>query len=242
MKKLNIAIVDDEKIQLDSMQALIKQAAGEMSLTVQLSIFASGEQFLFELEDYPNLDLVFLDIEMNNIDGLEVAQKIREKDSEMTIVFATAFAEYAVQGYEVQALDYLLKPIEVSQLIKVFHRHLERKPQIKESISLEVNGQLVKLFLEDILYVEVIKRECYIHLKDQTIIVNKTLKELSKELNENFIQTHRSYLVNVAHIEGLLNADVELSNGETIPVSRRLSKEVQEKFIAHNRKSVFYDE
>lgn len=103
MEELHIAIVDDEKIQLDSMRALIKQAAEELELIVHLSIFSSGEQFLFELEDYSNLDLVFLDIEMNQIDGLAVAQKMREKDSEMTNVFATVFAEYAVQGYEVQA-------------------------------------------------------------------------------------------------------------------------------------------
>lgn len=242
MENLQIAIVDDESIQRDSMQTLIKQAAEEMDLTVQLSVFSSGEQFLFELEDYPELAIIFLDIEMNKIDGLEVAQKIRKKDSEMTIVFATAFAEYAVQGYEVQALDYLLKPIEVEKIIRVLQRYLDRKPQIKESITFDVNGQLVKLFLEDILYIEVIKRECYIHLQDRTLTVNKTLKELSKELNKDFIQTHRSYLVNVVHIEGLLKADVELSNGETIPVSRRLSKDVQEKFITYNRKSVFYDE
>ncbi|MDN6409748.1 MAG: response regulator [Tetragenococcus halophilus] len=103
MEELHIAIVDDEKIQLDSMRALIKQSAEELELIVHLSIFSSGEQFLFELEDYSNLDLVFLDIEMNQIDGLAVAQKMREKDSEMTNVFATVFAEYAVQGYEVQA-------------------------------------------------------------------------------------------------------------------------------------------
>lgn len=231
-----------KKIQLDSMQTLIKQATDELELIVQLSIFSSGEQFLFELEDYPNLDLVFLDIEMNKINGLEVAQAIREKDSDMTIVFATAFAEYAVQGYEVQALDYLLKPIQVPQLIKVFQRHIERKPQIKESITIEVDGQLIKLLLEDIVYVEVIKRECYIHLINQTFIVNKSLKVLAKELDNDFIKTHRSYLVNVAHIEGLLKADVELSNGEIIPVSRRLTKDVQEAFIAYNKRSVFYDE
>lgn len=241
-KKLHIAIVDDEDIQIGSMKSLLNQAAQDLNLTVQLSHFSSGEAFLFELEDHTDLDIVFLDIEMKEVNGLEVARTIREKNVEMTLVFATAFSEYAVQGYEVQALDYLLKPIELEKIKKVIRRHLDKQPLVKDSVTLEVDGKVLKLEQETILYIEVIKRECHIHLQGQVLTVNKPLKELSDSLNANFIQTHRSYLVNLAHIDRLLKADVELSNGQTVPLSRRLTKDVQEKFIAHNKGPVFYDD
>lgn len=242
LNELHIAIVDDESIQIGSMKALINQAANELGVSVRLNHFPSGEAFLFELEDLMPLDIVFLDIEMEQVDGLDVAKKIRETDKEMTIVFATAFAEYAVQGYEVQAMDYLLKPIKVDKIKQVIQRHLTKQPVIKKSITVESEGELVKLFLEEILYVEVIKRECEIHLTNQVVTVTRSLKELTDQLSDQFIQTHRSYLVNVAHINRLLKTDVELSNGQIVPVSRRMAKDVQETFIAYNKGSVFYND
>lgn len=240
--ELHIAVVDDEAIQIDTMKSLIHNAAKELNILVKVEEFSSGEAFLFELEDYPTLDIVFLDIEMIQVDGLDVAKKIRETDQDLTIVFATAFAEYAVQGYDVQALDYLLKPIKVEHMVRVFKRHLDRKPSSKESLTIESRGEVSKVYLEDILYVEVNKRECDIHVNDKVLTVNDTLKELADRLNADFVQTHRSYLVNIAHMSRLLNRDVELTNGESVPVSRRLAKEVQEKFVAHYRGTVFYND
>lgn len=242
IKPIQIAIVDDEAIQADTMTSLISQAAEDIKQTVQITAFSSGEAFLFEVEDYPDLDMVFLDIEMKQVDGLEVAKKIRELDLEMTIVFATAFAEYAVQGYEVQAMDYLLKPIEVDKIARVLQRHLDKHPSIKETITLDTTEGVFKTVMDDIVYVEVNKRECEIHLVHQTVTVNRTLRELSDELNEDFAQTHRSYLVNVKHINRLLKADAELSNGDTVPVSRRLAKEIQTKFVEYNKRAVFYND
>lgn len=239
---IKIAIVDDEDIQVDTMTSLIKEAAARLSLSVSLIDFSSGEAFLFTLEDHPDLDMVFLDIEMNQTDGLEVAKKIRQTDKDLTIVFATAFAEYAVQGYDVQALDYLLKPIELDKVKRVLKRHLDRQPAVVEKVTLESQGEVIKLALDDILYVEVNRRECEIHTLNGSVTVSRTLKELSEELSEDFIQTHRSYLVNVSHMNRLLKTDIELSNGAVVPVSRRLVKQVQERFVTHNKGAVFYDD
>lgn len=239
---IKIAIVDDEDIQVDTMTSLVKEAAAGLSLSVSLIDFSSGEAFLFALEDHPDLDMVFLDIEMNQTDGLKVAKRIRQTDKDLTIVFATAFAEYAVQGYDVQALDYLLKPIELDKVKRVLKRHLDRQPAVVEKVTLESQGEVVKLALDDILYVEVNRRECEIHTLNGPVTVSRTLKELSEELSDDFIQTHRSYLVNVSHMNRLLKTDIELSNGAVVPVSRRLVKQVQERFVAHNKGAVFYDD
>lgn len=239
---LKIAIVDDEQIQVDTMTSLINEAAADLELPVSLIEFSSGEAFLFELEDQQDIDIVFLDIEMKSVDGLDVAKAIRTKDSELTIVFATAFAEYAVQGYDVQAMDYLLKPIESDKIKRVLKRHIERQPSVKETVTIDSHGEMIRLTLDDILYIEVNRRECEIHLKDKVVTVNRSLIEIADELNDDFIQTHRSYLVNVKHMSRLLKTDTELSDGAVVPVSRRLAKPVQEKFIQHHKGSVFYNE
>ncbi|GEK91814.1 LytR/AlgR family response regulator transcription factor [Alkalibacterium kapii] len=241
-KNIHIAVVDDETIQLDTMISLITQAAKKVNLISNISAFSSGESFLFELEDQPDMDMVFLDIEMKQVDGLKVAKKIREKNQQMTIVFATAYTEYAVQGYDVQALDYLLKPIKVGDVVRVLKRHLDRKPFARKTITIETQGEISKIDQEEILYIEVNRRECAIHLKDKILTVNETLKELADRLSNDFIQTHRSYLINVAHINRLISKDAELSNGEQVPVSRRLIKDVQERFIAYHKETVFYND
>lgn len=239
---LKIALVDDETIQIDTMKFLVKQAAADLDLSTTILDFSSGEAFLFGLEDHPDLDMVFLDIEMNETDGLEVAKTIRQTDKELPIVFATAFGEYAVQGYDVQAMDYLLKPIESDKIKRVLKRHLDRQPTVRETVTIESQGEIIKLSLDDILYVEVNRRECDIHLNDEIITLNRTLKEIADELNDDFVQTHRSYLVNVMHMNRLLKTDIELSNKAVVPVSRRLAKTVQERFVLHNKGAVFYND
>lgn len=240
---IQIAIVDDEEIQLNTMKSLITQASAELGLFVELICFSSGEAFLFELEEHPDLDIVFLDIEMDRLTGLDVAQKIRETNQEITLIFATAFAEYAIEGYSVQALDYLLKPMDAGQIMRVFEKHLKRKPEIQRSFTIEsTDGELIKMDEEEIVYIEADRRECEIHLADKVVSTRTTLKELSDELSGAFISTHRSYLVNLSHIERLLKTDVELTDGSVVPVSRRLAKDVQARFVQHHKGSVFYEE
>lgn len=238
---LKIALVDDEAIQLGTMKSLIKEAGAELGLSLKLLEFSSGEAFLFDLEDHPDLDMVFLDIEMKATDGLQVARLIRQNDLDLTIVFATAFAEYAVQGYDVQAMDYLLKPIEAEKVRRVLKRQIDKQPVEKATVMIEADGQKIKLDTDMILYVEVNRRECDVHTLKGIHTVNCSLKEMQDELSSDFIQTHRSYLVNVKHMSRLLKADIELSNKACVPLSRRLSKTVQEQFISHYKGAAFYD-
>lgn len=240
-EQIKVAVIDDEEIQRETMKSLLKNVEQEINSQLLVVAFSSGEEFLFEQPDHEDIDILFLDIEMNHVDGLTLAKKIREKDSEVTIVFVTGFAEYAVQGYEVQALDYLLKPIEVTKLKKVIERHIEKKPVVQKTMMLETLDGIMKVALDDIIYIEANKRQCEVHKVGGSLTINKKMKEMNDELNEAFIQTHRSYLVNAKHINRLLKTDVECSNGDSVPVSRRLAKEVQEKFIRYHKGTVFYE-
>lgn len=241
MQTIHIAIVDDEEIQLDFVEKLIKQTAEKLEFKAIITRFTSGEAFLFELEDLPELDIALLDIQMRNIDGMEAAKKIRQTNSDLTIIFVTAYAEYAVEGYSVNALDYMLKPITQTQMDKVFQRFLEIQPKETKYLLLEHQGEVLKLSFEDIIYIEAAKHQSIITLVGNEITVNTNLSSIEAELDDSFIMTHRSYLVNLAHVDQLLKQDVLLSNDEKVPISRRSVKKVQDAFINFYKKEVFYE-
>src|SRR5699024_6286908 len=210
----------DEQLQLDYMQKLITQAAKSLGIEVQTSQYPSGEAFLFALEDHPNWNLAFLDIEMEELTGMQVAHVLQEKAPQLELVFATAYAEYAIEGYEVQALDYLLKPINLEKIIRVLERYLEEQPEDTAYIIVDVEGEAARLNLEDIIYIEANMGEITVVLIDQKLPLKMTLLDFQDLLDERFVATHRSYLVNLQYISRLLKKDVALSNGDKLPLSQ----------------------
>ena len=239
-RRIEIVLVDDEQLQLDYMQKLVTQAAELLAIEVDIHQYLSGEAFLFALEDHPTWNLAFLDIEMAKLNGMEVARIIREKDLDLELVFATAYAEYAIEGYAVQALDYLLKPINLEKIKRVLTRFLEELPEETAYIIVDIDGQPSRLNLDEIIYVEANVGEVMVVLDKQTLHLKMGLAEMEKRLDERFVSTHRSYLVNLQHVSRLLKTDVALNNGEVVPLSRRRAKDVQAAFIAHYKGSVFY--
>jgi len=239
---IEIVLVDDEQLQLDYMENLVEQSAKILDITVEIHQYLSGEAFLFALADHPTWEFAFLDVEMEALNGMEVARIVRDKAPQLSLVFATAYAEYAIEGYEVQALDYLLKPISLDKVERVMKRYLEEKPEEAAYIVVDIDGESTRLNLKDILYVEASKREVIVYLRNETLHINMSLSNFTELVDERFVSTHRSYLVNLDHVSRLLKKDVELSDGEKIPLSRRRSKEVQAAFIDYYKGSVFYDE
>lgn len=241
MQSIHIAMVDDEEIQLNFMEKLIQESANKLDFKAIIHRFDSGEAFLFGLEDLPQLDIALLDIQMKAIDGMQVAEKIREKNQDLTIVFVTAYAEYAVAGYSVNALDYLLKPIDLSQMVKVFERFLDQQPKQAKFLLVDYQGEMLKINQDSIIYIEAAKHQSIVTTSDAKLTLNMNLSSLQSQLDESFISTHRSYLVNLAHVEQLLKQDVLMSNEDKVPLSRRSVKAVQQAFINYYKKEVFYE-
>lgn len=237
---IEIVLIDDEQLQLDYMQKLVEQAAESLEIKVEISQYLTGESFLFALEDHPSWNLAFLDIEMEKINGMEVARILRQKAPQLELVFATAYAEYAVEGYEVQALDYLLKPINTEKITRVLKRYLEEQPEDDAYIIVDIEGKATRLNLKDIISIEANMGEVTLHLTAKEINLKMSLLELQDLLDSRFITTHRSYLVNLQYVDRLLKQDVVLSNDRKIPLSRRRAKEVQTAFIDYYKGSVFY--
>lgn len=242
MREIQLVLVDDEQLQLDYMQQLLEELASELNLKLQIFQYSSAEAFLFALEDHPSWDLAFLDIEMKLMNGMELAKIIRQKAPDMQIVFATAYAEYAIEGYSVQALDYLLKPIKKINIRQVLERLLNQKNTEAAFIVVEYLGEMQRIELDELLYIEALGREVKLKLPHKELLIKEGLAEITDKLDERFIKTHRSYVVNLEYVSRLQKNDVVLSTNETIPLSRRLAKSVQSAFIDFYKGSVFYDD
>lgn len=231
---IHIVVVDDELLQRQHMVHMIESVCQSLDIQVKLASYESGESFLFALEDHPEWDLAFLDIEMKSLNGMEVAQYIRDKAPQIRIAFATAYAEYAIEGYQVNALDFLLKPIQKQDIQRIIEKYLAIKPEEKLHLMIEdIEGNRSALALDQLIAVEVNGRQLSLTTTEGSLLMSGSLAQLKEKLPESFVSPHRSYLVNLDHVDAISKQEILMSNGNSIPLSRRLAKEIQQAYIQH---------
>lgn len=189
-----------------------------------VSVFDDGARIV---EKYtPVYDILLLDIEMSEMDGMAAARRIRERDDKVVIVFITAAPQYAISGYEVRALSYLLKPLPwfaFSQELKKSIDMVRRNGD--DSMLIETGNGQMRLNLADILYLESIRHTIVIHTLDGKYSINGTLKDMEAKLaDHHFFRSNSCYLVNLKHVTGVADQDCIMSNGEQLRVSRPRKK------------------
>lgn len=232
---MRLAYCDDEKIQLEYVRKLAGQWAMERGAALHYDAYQSAKELLFENEQGYPFDLLILDIDMQGMDGMALARKIRETDKKLPILFLTNCREYVFEGYEVAALRYLLKPLDEEKLFALLDEMKYLQEKEKHYIIESIGGEQIKLAVEDIFSVEANGHYLTIHTRERDYELKKGLAEYEAQLNSvNFISTHRSYLVNIAHVERVLRNECVLSDGSSVPVSRNSYKAVNEAFITYN--------
>ena len=230
---MRLAYCDDEKIQLEYMQQLAENWAKQMGASLTYCAYKSAEELLFEnTEGYP-FDLLILDIDMQGMDGMALARKIRTKDAKIPIVFLTNKREYVFEGYEVQALRYLLKPMTEEKLFPLLNEVCASSKEDVQSLIVSVDGEHCKIAVSDILYLEADGHYVRIHTVKRDYMVKRALTELAGELADGFVSTHRSYLAHLSHMERVQRTECILSDGSSVPVSRNSYKAVNEAFIRY---------
>lgn len=221
---LLIAICDDDFYMLEMLKKLVKDFFVENNIDVMLTLFTdSGELLQYENQ----IDILFLDIQMKNMDGMETAKKLRQSDFKGFLIFVTILKELVFQAFEVQAFDYLLKPIQEDYFYNMMYRLLDCIKNTKDKsllIRIGYNSRLIPF--DEIIFCEVINRKMYLHLLSSEVIdYYEKIEDLEKRLNKYFYKCHRSFLINLQYVRSYRNGIAIMEGGKEIPVSRLRKKE-----------------
>ena len=220
-----IALVEDEDKSANRIQEVIAACCDRLQVECQISRFKNGMDFITDYK--PVFDLVLLDIEMPLLDGMEAAKKLRKFDNDVFIIFITNLAQYAIKGYEVDALDFILKPVEFKSFFNKFKKFIKMVGEKKDKYIL-INGEEAtrKIDVRDILYIEVINHFLYYHLKDETIGEYGAMSQAEIKMAQfGFFRIYKSYLINLACIREITSNSVVMEDRTELPISRFKKKE-----------------
>ena len=217
---LRIAICDDETEARDVLRFRLEKTLIEQSEEIVYE-FCAGTNAVSWLRKHPGeVDLLFLDVEMETMDGMEAARQIREFDENIMIVFLTGYAEHEFDGYSVGALDYMLKPVTVQRLMELLHRvRVKLEQEESQTFSFKNADGTWRFPLQEILYFYSDRRKAVLVTRDKEYTFYAKLDEIEKKLDEQFVRIHQRFLVNPARVD-YLGGNVVTVGGRELPCSR----------------------
>lgn len=220
METIRIAVVDDDSISCQSMVNYLHRYEKEKNERFTISVSKQGKEFADHYS--PMYDIILLDIQMKPMNGVEVARQVRSRDQSVVIVFITSAPQYAISGYEVGALSYLLKPLPWFAFSQEIERSIAQvRGRVEQSILINVGSQARRILLQDIVFIESVRHSSVMHTLSDRLTVTATLKELESQLSDTgFFRSNSCYLVNLAHVVGMESQDCIMSTGERLRVSR----------------------
>jgi len=228
---MRFAICDDEPLMAQELTDFLVKYMEERSITAyDLGNFSNGRALL---ESVSSFDVIFLDIQMEQPNGMETARLLRQQGDHSLLVFVTVLKEYVFDAFQVEAYDYLLKPLNWDNFCRTMERALRTLEQrTSEEIVIRRGINCEVVLLSDIVYCEVLGRKVYIHKSDGTVSdYYDQLEELERHMDGRFFRCHRSYLVNLKHLKGYKDGDAYMDDGSVIPVSRLRSREFSDAIL-----------
>jgi DNA-binding LytR/AlgR family response regulator len=233
---LKLAIVDDDANYRSEIRKLLKKYEDEFGVTFSITEYTDGDEITEKYK--PDLDIILFDIEMEFMDGMSAARKIREVDQDVIIVFITNMPQYAISGYQVGALDYILKPLSYYAFSQTMKRAIgRRKTDDKRYIVAGERGIKQKIDASEILYVEVINHDLIFHTKGGNINAKGTMKDTIKELEGlDFFQCNKGYLINLEYVDAVSGSDVKVGD-DYLQVSRSRKKPLIDALNEYMRKA-----
>jgi DNA-binding LytR/AlgR family response regulator len=235
--KLNCIVIDDEPLARKG----IKEYINDVSFMNFVADFDSPLK-ASALINKADVHLLFLDIQMPKITGLDFLKTLQHAPP---VIFTTAYPQYALDGFEVNALDYLVKPVSFERFLKAAHKAkeyyelreknpVEDKTEIAGHFFIKVDGKLQKIFVEDILFIEALQNYVAIHTKDKKYISYLTLNAVSEYLPaDQFLKTHKSFIVPLKKVESIEGNELRIGT-HLIPISRNSKEEVMERLLGRN--------
>ena len=230
---LLIAVCDDIPIECADIAKQIETILKQSNTDFMIKKFFGGLELIQSRESF---DIIFLDIKMPNINGMELAKQIRKQGRQSLIIFITSASEYVFDAFDVEAFQYLLKPIQTDKLKNVLEK-ATKKMQIDANIDflmISANRQIQKVLLKDILYIESIGRIAKIHCNNGTLETYEQIGILEDKLSDKFFfRCHKCFLVNLNFVDAFNKTEVRLENGEKIMLAKRRYEDFQKAILSY---------
>ena len=221
---ITLAIVEDEEQYITQLQTYLRRYEGEHGCRFSVRTYSDGAEIL---DPYPeDLDIILMDIQMKYMDGMTAAEQIREMDPEVILMFITNMEQYAVRGYAVDALDYMVKPIEYYSFSRKLDRAIARsRKRERQYITIRMPGSMRKIEMTELDYVESQGHDLHFHIGGGEYVMRGVMRDMEKLLEQHgFYRCNKGCLVNLARVTGISD-NCALVNGDRIPISRGKRKE-----------------
>lgn len=224
---IRIAIVEDEALYAKQLEDFLHQYEKEKGELFDITVYSDGDQIVNRYQS--QYDLILMDVEMKFMDGMSAAEEIRKIDTEVVIIFITNMAQYAIRGYAVDALDYVLKPVSYFAFSQRLNRALGRmKKRESKMIMVNIKGGTVRLNLANIYYIESQGHTLILHTILGDYETTGTMKEMEEKLEDlDFCRGNKGYLINLKHVDGIQDGCAQV-NGELLVLSRARKKDFME--------------
>ena len=226
-----VAICDDEATSLQLNTLLTETILKEEGISYEIRTFDDIEA-MTEAISRPGqpFDVLLSDILAAGMNGIEAAERLRSIGEKLDIIFISSTAEYALEGYKVQALRYLKKPVDTDQLREALLISYRKTAQ-KEGLSLSSEGKLYNIDYKDIIYAESQARDVELTLKDRQLVTHMKISDLEKMLPDYFFRCHRSYIVNLLEVENIERYQATMKNEDYIPISQQQYTEMKNRMF-----------
>ncbi|BCN29103.1 LytR/AlgR family response regulator transcription factor [Anaeromicropila herbilytica] len=223
---LQIYICDDEKVFRNDLKQIIGTELDLCGISFHMNEFSCGEDLIMNYENNLDKQIIFLDIEMKRKNGIEIAKEIRMKSPSALIIFVTSYSDFVFQGYEVRALNYVMKPYEKTKIIDVLHTALKDLDVTQEScILIEQRTGSIRLPYQTIQYLYSERHTVHVVTETDTHTFYGKLSDIEKQLPICFVRIHNRYIINLRYLN-TLNGNTTVINGETLPVSRSCKEDL----------------
>lgn len=220
---IRVAIVDDEKVIHAQLRKYINEYELVCAETFNITSFYDGSEII---KDYrPIFDIIFLDVQMKEVDGFQTAEKIREIDTKVIIIFVTNMADFAIKGYKVDALSYVIKPILYFDFSQQLSKAVERVIYSRKAyILVNMNSEFLRLDISQISYFESIGHKLLIHMEKDELVVYSSIKKIEQQVaNYHFARCNSGYLVNLSHVKDIEGNDLVVGEDRLL-ISRSKKK------------------
>lgn len=232
---MRIAICDDEPEQLALIEEYVREYCRERGMPSRITGCTGSMELLFRLEEQPDIDVFLLDIQMADMNGMELAREIRRRNERAVLLFITGVSDFVYDGFNLGAINYLLKPVRRDRLEQCLDRAAAQLRRWEDVCTFQLERETYRIAKRQIRYVESDGHYLNVVCDGRRLRLKKSMKEMEAELSdEGFCRIGRSYILNLDAVERITSKEVEMLGGDRIPVPRGKYREISDRFIAHH--------